>query len=55
MDRKNKRDRERDFLQDGVSICQVSRVIDRGRMAEGGMNGERDGSRGVIDLRGQER
>lgn len=55
MDGKNKWDRERDFFQDRVSICQVSWVIDRGMMAEVGMNGERDGSRGVIDLRGQER
>ena len=46
---------ESDFLQDRVSICQVSWVIDGGMMAERGMNGETLGSRGVIDLRGQER
>lgn len=41
--------------KDRVSICQVDWAIDRGMMAEGGMNGEREGRRGVIDLRGQAR
>lgn len=34
---------------------QPMSVIDRGTMAEGGMNKERDGRGGVIDLKGQER
>lgn len=41
--------------EDGVSICQDSWVIDSGMITEGGLNGSRDGWRGVIDLRGTER
>lgn len=53
MDGKREGSRERLFKT--ASICQLSRVIDRGMMAEGGMNGERDDRRGVIYLRGQAR
>lgn len=55
MNGRKERAIEKDSRQRVHLSGQLMSVIDRGTMAEGGMNGERDGRRGVIDLKGQKR